>query len=521
MPKHLLQLLCCVALTRAFGQNLCAQTRLVAGSTLGQATSFGFADGRGTNVRLYNPYDITMDANQTGFYFSEQQGCRIRYFNISNGVVNTIAGGATCGQVDGKGTSARLFSMNGLALDSRRNVLWTGQYYSTAPPASRPTTLRRIDLATMNVTSLPSSGVLTANTDGVGTNAAFSNTRGVAIDASSNTLYVSCFSAPCSLRAVNLTATPPITRTISGTGCVSADGVGTQIQFNAPSGLYFDASGGGAGALLVAESGGGRIRRVNLTSPGVLGASSTLWLNGAPVPNGWVRSLIVDPVSGTMFLPQFNNIVSVLYAVTPAGSNSSNLTVVAGNRLATVLSTVDGVGTAATFSGIISGAFHAPTSTIYLAEHVVHKLRAVALFNCTRSPTPAPTPSPSTTAAVTPSATTTASNTPTFSPTSTSTLSRGLSASDTGTGTQTPSATATDPPTASASTSAAPTPSGTPSTTAAPSGTSSGTAAATTTSSATLSVGASPSATSTSSLTTDTTPSSSGSVAAAPSPSPK
>ena len=120
----------------------------------------------------------------TALILSARAGCRVRYYNFSTSNVTTIAGGATCGEVDGVGTAAKLWAIDGLALDAPRNVLWCGSYYTTTYVSK---TLRRIDLATSTVTSLPNSGVVLSNADGIGTNAAYNMIRGLAIDSASNT----------------------------------------------------------------------------------------------------------------------------------------------------------------------------------------------------------------------------------------------------------------------------------------------------------------------------------------------
>ena len=487
-------LLSIAALSSAVAQ-FCAQTRQLAGSRNGTTTAMGNADGVGTNALLNNPYDAVLHPNGTGIYFSEQQGCRIRFYTFSTGVVSPVVGWSnnTCGQADGVGTNAQLAGPNGLALDPIRNVLYTGLYYSAQTPG---TYIRRIDLQTLAVTKVIGNSTLNWNVDGVGTSSSFSMVRGVAIDAVNNLLYLADYNPPCALRMVNLSASPPFSRQISGAAypCTSADGVGTSIMFNAPSGLRFDSS---AGVLWVAESSGGRFRRLTFSSPGVLASSSTILPNGIPLASGWARNFFFDG-AGNIILPQYSATVSALYSINP---NTSAMTVIAGNPADATASSVDGVGTTAHFYGIISGAYDTSTATIYLTEQVVHKLRVVSMYNCSTTPssTSAPTVSNTPTPASTPS------QTPTYSPTMTSSLSVGVSASITPTLTDSPSATFSMSlsPTASSAPTLSPTAAVTPSITP--------TVAATPSSSptATLSPGAAASVTATSSLSTGSTPSSS------------
>jgi DNA-binding beta-propeller fold protein YncE len=97
--------------------------------------------------------------------------------------------------------------------------------------------------------------------------------RGLAYDAASKRLYVS-ESLAHRIDLVDLAATPVTAVTIAGTGSRGADdGSGTQATFDSPGGLALD----GTGALLVADRGNHRLRRV------VLGAMPAVvtWAGGA------------------------------------------------------------------------------------------------------------------------------------------------------------------------------------------------------------------------------------------------
>ena len=433
-------------------------------------------DGIGTSAVCMEPYNFVLSGNGTGYYFSEQTGHRVRYLDIASVRVTTIAGSpnSTSGQTDGIGTGATLSVPEGLGLDTLRGVLYVTCFTCT--------TVRRINLTSLaTATVLGSAGSGTVSVDGIGTNAVVYSNRGAAFDSPNNLLYMTAWSA-ASIRVYN--ASSGVIRTISGSTAGAVDGQGTAIRFYNPSGLKMT-----PGFLWVAESYYGQFRKVAIAAPGVLGTSTSILPPGQTFPSGWLRGLEVDVVStNSIYLAAYNTAAgSAVFQIRLSDPN--NRTRLGGDPAAAATASIDGLGTAARFNGLLGAAYYIPTATLYLGEFVGLRIRAMCLANCSASASPAAT--------ATASATVSASAPPSAS------LSPGASASATATFTSTASASPSSPASSSASAtrSSAPTPAESPASTPLPASASvSASAAAAAAASAALSATASLPATSTSSV---------------------
>jgi len=92
------------------------QVRVLAGG------DWGFADGQGAEAKFGNLHGGSMIVGPDGSLLLTEDYARVRRVS-SNGVVTTIAGGATRGFANGRGAEARFDGATGLALDARGNVL--------------------------------------------------------------------------------------------------------------------------------------------------------------------------------------------------------------------------------------------------------------------------------------------------------------------------------------------------------------------------------------------------------------
>jgi sugar lactone lactonase YvrE len=88
-------------------------------STLAGSNVSGYADGIGGNAKFINPIAITIDAATNNIYVIDNR--RIRKIT-PNGIVSTLAGDGTEGQIDGVGTSARFDYPSYLTTDVAGNV---------------------------------------------------------------------------------------------------------------------------------------------------------------------------------------------------------------------------------------------------------------------------------------------------------------------------------------------------------------------------------------------------------------
>jgi hypothetical protein len=98
-----------------------AQTGLV--SLVAGTGTVGFSgdNGPATSAQLYEPMGVAVDS-AGNVYVADSVNCRIR--KISNGVITTVAGngGAGFSGDNGPATSAKLSSMNGVAVDGAGNI---------------------------------------------------------------------------------------------------------------------------------------------------------------------------------------------------------------------------------------------------------------------------------------------------------------------------------------------------------------------------------------------------------------
>jgi sugar lactone lactonase YvrE len=161
--------------------------------------------------------------------------------------VTTLAGSGTAGYLDGTGTAAQFNQPSGIAIDS------TGVVYVADCENHR---IRKVTSSGV-VTTFAGSGIA-GYLDGTGTAAQFDNPCGVAIDTTTDTIYVA---DGLNNRIRKITPSGVVT-TLAGTGVAGfVDGTGTVAQFSFPIGMTFD----NAGNLYVADTSNYRIRKIEIT----------------------------------------------------------------------------------------------------------------------------------------------------------------------------------------------------------------------------------------------------------------
>ena len=269
-------------------------------TTLAGNGTAGFADGIGSDARFNHPVGLAVAPN--GLVFVADEGNqRIRQIDPASGMVITLAGNATAGFADGVGSAARFNFPQGLA------VAASGVLYVADGGNHR---IRQFDPLTGAVTTL--AGSTQGFADGVGSAAQFDFPSGVAV-ASSGTVYVTD-RRNHRIRQVD-PGTTEVT-TIAGGTRGEKDGIGSAASFDNPIGVAFTSSG----ALFIAQSNGGLIRRLDL--------------------------------------------------------GTADVTTVAGNRFATGYQ--DGIGEKASFLGP-GGLAVAADGTLYVADQFNHRIRKVQL----------------------------------------------------------------------------------------------------------------------------------------------
>lgn len=228
----------------------------------GTAGISGSTDGIGADARFYQPYGITTDGKN--LYVTDRRNYTIRKIVIATGEVSTLAGTAgVYGTADGIGAAASFREPTGITTD--------GRYLYVSDKGAD--TIRKIEIATAQVSTLAGSSVASGAVDGIGSDARFNEPYGLTIDGGN--LYVAD-SQNHLVRKVVI-ATAEVT-TLAGTAGVSGtvDGTGTAAMFNEPRGITTNGS-----MVYVADSMNHTIRMIDPVTAEVTTIAGTVGIAGA------------------------------------------------------------------------------------------------------------------------------------------------------------------------------------------------------------------------------------------------
>jgi len=272
-------------------------------STIAGTTGItGSADGIGTAAQFNGPRALALDG-EGNLYVADQLNSTIRKIVLATAEVSTLAGTAgSWGSADGIGAAAQFFLPIGLAADRQGN-LYVADYLNY--------TVRKIVLASAQVSTLAGTPGAQGSANGVGSAAQFYGPQDLAADGTGN-LYLTdvaliFFIDPqqgtettfftSTIRKIGLRSTQ--VSTLAGTPGIigTADGVGPAAQFNSPSGLAVD----GARHLYIADTGSGTVRKLDLAT----GYVSTVIgkANQRGVRLGTRHDRLNEPVSVTVLAP--------------------------------------------------------------------------------------------------------------------------------------------------------------------------------------------------------------------------
>jgi len=292
----------------------------------GVARIEGSRDGIGKPPRFNHPDGISTDGQNV--YVADAGNATIRQIELLTGAVITLAGSpGITGTDDGIGSAARFDSPSGLTND--------GSYlYCTD---SRVHTVRRIDIATGEVTTIGGQANTPGSADGPMAGALFNLPSGITTDGIN--LYIS--DGGHTLRKLVL-ATGEVS-TLAGTVDTpgSADGIGTTASFRDPGKLTTDGT-----ALYLADTGNHAIRKIapasgtlsDMTSADamVTTLAGTLGTPGSADGTGTTASF-TNPVSVTsdgssLYVTEWNHTVRM---ITPVSGSLSGMT--SANAVVTTL----------------------------------------------------------------------------------------------------------------------------------------------------------------------------------------
>lgn len=221
----------------------------------------GYQDGTGPAARFHTPARLTLDGAGS-LYVSDGPASTLRKIVLATGQVSTFAGSyGTPGPADGVGLAARFTIVH--------SVRWAGNGSLYAGDGN---TLRKIDTATAQVTTVAGLPLHFGRVDGIGSAARFGGPHGMTADGSGN-VYVA--EGPA-IRRVNALSGAVTTIAGSITMSGSTDGIGTAARFYGSNGVAWD----GAGSLYVADSSNHTIRRISLATNQVTTIAGTPGMGG-------------------------------------------------------------------------------------------------------------------------------------------------------------------------------------------------------------------------------------------------
>lgn len=213
----------------------------------GNGTS-GFANGLGAAARFNEPNGLAFD-DIGNLYVADYGNHSIRKVT-PDGTVTTLTGNGAFGFSDGVGAAARFTYPQDLVYDAAINSLYVADASNHA--------IRRIDLATGNVTTPAGSLSVAGFSDGTGPGALFNNPSGLALAANGD-LYIADMT---NNRIRRMTRAGAVTVFAGQETGGNQDGTTSSALFNGPRKLAFN----GLGELFVADIFSRRIRKITVGS---------------------------------------------------------------------------------------------------------------------------------------------------------------------------------------------------------------------------------------------------------------
>ncbi|GAL61759.1 NHL domain-containing protein [Algibacter lectus] len=247
----------------------------------------GFADGTGTDAKLFRPTDIIMGVD--GFlYVADSWNNRIRKVSLA-GVVTTFAGGSS-GFVDGMGNAAKFNKPSGLTTDADGNI-----YVADLENQS----VRKI--TTAGVVSTLAGGTEGYN-NGTGSSAQFKDPRAIVLSNNNELMVTDQFG-----RTVRKVTLAGVVTVFAGNGVSgSSDGVGTSSSFGVPNGITIDNDGN----LLVSDRSEHNIRKItpNAEVTTIAGTRSSGSNDGvASQARFYNPAGMLVTVDGTIYIADYDN----------------------------------------------------------------------------------------------------------------------------------------------------------------------------------------------------------------------
>lgn len=324
-------------------------------TTFAGATTSGSVDGSGTTARFSRPRGIASDG--TNLFVTDSVNNIIRKIVIATGEVTTLAGTAgSSGSNDGTGTAARFYFPSGITIDGA-NLFVVDSHNSI---------IRKIVIATGEVTTIAGTAGAKGSSNGTGAAARFNLPEGIASDGTN--LFVADTDNSTIRKIVIATG---VVTTLAGTAGSNdgTDGTGAAARFSLPAAIIKVGAN-----LFVADSGNGTVRKIVITSGVVTTIAGSSYDFGSNDGTGQTarfsspKGITSDGTNLFVVDRHRNNIRKIVIA-------SGVVTTIAGT--AGVSGSTDGRGAAARFympEGITTDG-----TNLFVADSMNHAIRKIEL----------------------------------------------------------------------------------------------------------------------------------------------
>ena len=341
-----------------------AATQVALVTTLaGSAGVDGSADGSGSTARFSDPSGVALSADGAIALVVDTQNHTIRKLLPASGEVTTLAGSPRAnGSANGVGSAARFFHPEGVALSADGTIALVADTDNH--------TIRKIVVATGEVTTLAGRPGSPGDANGIGEVARFSSPAGIALVIG---FALVADTGNHAIRRIDITngAVTTVAGMLGSAG--DADGVGATVRFSAPRGVALSADGNTA---LVADTGNHTLRTLVVAtgevatlagSPGLPGSANGV---GAAARFRYPRGVALSADGSTALVADFSNSVVRVIALA-----TGSVTTLAGTPNST--GSVDGVGTGACFAFPAGIALSGDGTTVLVADPDNQSIRRI------------------------------------------------------------------------------------------------------------------------------------------------
>jgi hypothetical protein len=331
----------------------------------------GAANGPGPVAQFNGPSSISLNRDSTIALIADTQNSTIRKLEVTAGVASTLAGLAgQIGSTDGITTEARFNHPQGVALSR------DGSFGLVADTGNH--TIRKVIVATGHVTRLAGFPGLAGSDNGTGAAARFNLPTGVALSGDGSFALVAD-NGNHTIRKL-IVATGEVTTLAGSPGNPGkSDGVGAEATFTSPSDLGLSANGKialvaeGDGDLATGQTMTGlRVRKIETATGRVTTVTILSACNSIRIQANSGRIMGIAPTGDASVVLVANGLNGTILAVTVATGESR---LVAGSEC--VPGADNGVGSAARFRNPLGIALTSNGSTALVADTENHTIRRI------------------------------------------------------------------------------------------------------------------------------------------------